>query len=53
MSEDQTLPPRQPNSPRVWLRRAWGWLLAHPIVAAALGGLAAGLLLPQVARWVF
>ena len=27
---DDTLPPRQPNTPRVLLRRLWAWYLALP-----------------------
>lgn len=36
---ETTLPPRQPNTPRTWLRRAWAAVLAHPdraIIAAAI-----------------
>ena len=51
-NEEPTIPPRQPNTFRTWLPRIWAWLVAHPVWAAAIGGLLAGLLLPQVARLI-
>ena len=34
MSDDPTLPPTAPNTPRTWLRRAWAYakaaVMAHP-----------------------
>jgi len=50
MSDDPTLPPRQPNTFRTWLPRIWAWLLAHPVWFAGIAGVLAGLLLPQIAR---
>ena len=51
MSDETTLPPtKEPNTPRKFLRIAWAWLLAHPVWFAAIGGVLAGLLLPQIAR---
>lgn len=44
MNEDTTLPPHQPNTPRVWIRRVYGWLRAHPDVGMS-AALAAGLLI--------
>ena len=48
MSDDPTLPPRQPNTPRVLLRRAWAWLMGNPIIAAILGGLLTGSILGKI-----
>ena len=53
MSDDPTLPPRQPNTPRVWIGKAAAWLKANPIWAAALAGVLVGLLLPVLARALF
>ena len=41
---NDTLPPRQPNTPGTFLLRAWDWALAHrdysvPLVAFAVGWL--------------
>lgn len=49
---ETTLPPRQPNTPRVLLKRAWAWLRANPIVLAAGIGFIAGATLPRFVVWV-
>ena len=48
MSDEPTLPPRQPNTFRTWLPRIWAWLLANPIWFAAGAGFLAGWLLPKL-----
>lgn len=54
MADEPTLPPvREPNTPRVWLKKAWAWLQANPIWFAAIGGALVGLILPTVARMLF
>ena len=45
---DPTLPPRQPNTPRVLLRRAWAWCRAHPEHALRGAIFAAGVVLGAV-----
>jgi len=44
---DETLPPRQPNMPRVWLRRGIAWGQLHPdwLLAFFLGFVAGAVLL--------
>ena len=42
MSEDDTLPPRKPNTLRTWLPRIWAWCVANrdysiPFAAFVLG----------------
>ena len=53
MSNDETLPPRKPRT----IRTALQWLMAqaeaHPVWAAMAVGVAIGLALPVLARWVF
>lgn len=49
MSDDQTLPPRQPNTPRTWLRRAWEWAKANrdysiPLACLVIGAVIGKLL---------
>lgn len=50
MNEDPTLPPHQPNTPRVWLLRILGWMKANPLATAALAGVLVGLVLPVVLK---
>ena len=38
----------QPNTPRNLLKKAYEWLLAHPIWMAGILGFLAGWLLPKV-----
>lgn len=47
MSEEDTLPPRKPNTLRVWIPRVGAWLWAHPGAALPLAVLA-GFLLGKV-----
>lgn len=33
MNNDETLPPntpREPNTPRTWLKKLWAFILSHP-----------------------
>lgn len=48
MSEEETVPPRQPNTFRTWLPRIWKWLIEHPVWFAGGAGLLAGYLLPKI-----
>lgn len=48
MNTEDTQPPRQPNTPRTYLKKLWEWLKANPIYAAAIGGFLAGLILPKI-----
>lgn len=54
MSNEDTLPPRKPNTLRTWLPRAWAWFLSLPdAVRWSVAGLMTGLLLPHIARLLF
>ena len=53
MSDDATLPPRKPRTIRTGLAWLKAWAQAHPVWAAAIGGVLVGLTLPVVARWAF
>ena len=50
---EQTQPPRKPRTLRTGLAWLKAWAVANPVWAAAVGGVAVGLALPVVARWVF
>ena len=38
MSTEDTLPPKQPNTPRVWLKKLWDFGAAHLVLSAAVLG---------------
>lgn len=48
MDPETTMPPRQPNTPRVWLKRAWLWLKSHPEYAVPLAAFGLGWLVGKV-----
>lgn len=48
MDPEATQPPpapREPNTPRTWLKRLWVWIQANPDKAAIAGALVAAFLL--------
>lgn len=50
---ETTLPPRKPNTFRVWIPRIVAWCKSHPIITASCAGILVGLILPTLARWAF
>ena len=48
MSDDPTLPPNAPNTPRTWLRRAWAWCKGHPDYAIPAATFVLGALLGRL-----
>ena len=47
-NEDQTLPPRQPNTLRTWLPRIWAWLTEHKSISIPAGAFIIGLIVGRV-----
>ena len=45
---DPTLPPHQPNTPRVWLQKLWSWGWQHTVVSAAILGALVGWIAAKV-----
>ena len=50
---NETLPPRKPRTIRTALAWLKAWAVANPVWAAAIAGVAVGLALPVLARWLF
>ena len=52
MNNEDTLPPRKPNTVRTWLPRLWAYVMAWPDLAKGLaGGTLLGLILPPLVRF--
>ena len=47
MNDETTIPPRQPNTPRVWLKRGVAWAALHPdwLIAFLFGFIAGAVIL--------
>ena len=48
MSTEDTLPPKKPNTPRVWLQTALAWCKVHPDYAWPLAAFGVGFLLGAI-----
>ena len=48
MPEDQTIPPRQPNTPRTILKRLWYWAIDHSDYSIPLLTFVAGWLMGKL-----
>ena len=45
MNDEDTVPPRQPNTPRVLLPRALAWLTSHPNISIPVAAFVVGAIL--------